>query len=80
MPDNSITPAWVKDAVFYQIFPDRFAKSNKIPKPNYLETWDSPPTIHGFKGGDLRGVLERLDYLQELGINAIYLNPPKAIC
>ena len=75
MTDNSNIPAWVKDAVFYQIFPDRFAKSEKVPKPNHLEQWDSPPTINGFKGGDLRGVFERLDYLQELGINAIYLNP-----
>jgi cyclomaltodextrinase len=70
-----ITPEWVKDAVFYQIFPDRFARSERVPKPSNLEEWDSPPTIHGFKGGDLLGVAERLDYLQELGITAIYLNP-----
>ena len=68
-------PDWVKDAVFYQIFPDRFAKSEKLVKPSNLEPWDSPPTFHGFKGGDLQGILERLDYLQDLGINAIYLNP-----
>lgn len=69
------TPDWVKDAVFYQIFPDRFARSDRVPKPNNLEPWDSPPTPYGFKGGDLRGVLERLDYLQDLGVNAIYFNP-----
>lgn len=69
------TPDWVKDAVFYQIFPDRFAKSSKLKKPSHLESWDSNPTINGFKGGDLLGVLENLDYLQDLGINAIYLNP-----
>lgn len=69
------TPDWVKDAVFYQIFPDRFAKSERVPKPNNLEPWDSPPTLYGFKGGDLRGVLEHLDYLQDLGVNAIYFNP-----
>jgi neopullulanase len=40
-----------------------------------LEAWDSPPTVHGFKGGDLYGVLERLDYLQDLGVNALYLTP-----
>lgn len=69
------TPDWVKDAVFYQIFPDRFAKSDRVPKPNNLEPWESPPTLYGFKGGDLRGVLEHLDYLQDLGVNAIYFNP-----
>ncbi|MCZ7546585.1 MAG: glycoside hydrolase family 13 protein [Anaerolineae bacterium] len=70
-----VTPEWVKDAVFYQIFPDRFAKSEAVPKPANLEAWDAPPTAQGFKGGDLRGVLEHLDYLEALGINAIYLNP-----
>jgi len=72
---NPTTPDWVKDAVFYQIFPDRFARSERVPKPSNLEPWDSPPTTHGFKGGDLLGVMERLDYLQELGITAIYFNP-----
>lgn len=69
------TPEWVKDAVFYQIFPDRFAKSNRVLKPNNLEAWDSPPTVHGYKGGDLYGVLEHLDHIQELGCNAIYFTP-----
>ena len=68
------TPSWVKDAIFYQIYPDRFAKSNKLPDIGF-EAWDSAPTHHGFKGGDLYGVIEKLDYLQDLGINAIYFNP-----
>ena len=69
------TPAWVRDAIFYQIFPDRFASSERVPKPGVLEPWDAPPTNHGFKGGDLRGIAERLDYLEDLGITAIYLTP-----
>ena len=69
------TPAWLRDAVFYQIFPDRFAKSDKVKKPANLQAWDSPPTPYGFKGGDLVGVIENLDYLQDLGITAIYFNP-----
>ena len=69
------TPAWVRDAVFYQIFPDRFAASERVPKPGALEPWDSPPTTHGFKGGDLLGIAERLPYLEDLGVNAIYLTP-----
>ena len=75
------TPDWVKDAIFYQIFPDRFAKSSRfsengyLPKPTNLQPWGSTPTYHGFQGGDLLGVSEKLAYLQDLGINAIYLNP-----
>jgi cyclomaltodextrinase len=68
-------PAWVKDAIFYQIFPDRFARSEKLTKPANLESWESLPTVRGFKGGDLLGILEHLDYLEDLGINAIYFNP-----
>ncbi len=70
------TPDWVQDSIFYQIFPDRFAKSRRNPSGNLpFEAWDSAPTSHGFKGGDLYGVAEKLDYLKNLGITAIYLNP-----
>ena len=68
-------PDWVADAVFYQIFPDRFAASEKWPKPTNLEDWAAPPTHHGYKGGDLLGVIEKLDWLTELGVNAVYFNP-----
>jgi cyclomaltodextrinase len=70
-----VTPDWVKDAIFYQIFPDRFARSPTVTKPSNLEPWDSLPTRHGFKGGDLPGVVEHLEYLLDLGITAIYFNP-----
>ncbi len=70
------TPDWLRDAVFYQIFPDRFAKSERVRRDGVkLEPWDTPPNPYGFKGGDLYGVIERLDYLVDLGINAIYFNP-----
>src|SRR5947207_2212504 len=69
------TPDWVRDAVFYQIFPDRFARSPLVKKPRNLESWDSPPTNHGYKGGDLLGVADHLDHLAELGVNAIYFTP-----
>jgi len=72
-------PDWVKDAVFYQIFPDRFAKSQRLPGKIFqsipLEPWETAPTLQGYKGGDLWGVMEKLDYLQDLGINAIYFTP-----
>ncbi len=69
------TPDWVKDAIFYQIFPDRFAKSAKVSKSSNLEDWDSSPTPHGYKGGDLYGVIEHLDHLEKLGVTAIYFCP-----
>ncbi|MEB3357874.1 MAG: alpha-amylase family glycosyl hydrolase [Synechococcales bacterium] len=73
------TPDWVKHAVFYQIFPDRFARTTAhpktIPMQVPLEDWHSPPTLQGYKGGDLWGVAEKLDYLQDLGINAVYFTP-----
>jgi len=69
------TPAWVRDAVFYQIFPDRFAGSSRVPKPGPLEPWDAPPTNYGFKGGDLLGIVEHLDHIESLGVNALYLTP-----
>ncbi|KYC37923.1 alpha-amylase [Scytonema hofmannii PCC 7110] len=73
------TPDWVKHAVFYQIFPDRFAKSKQLRKrllrSASWEDWEAMPTLQGYKGGDLWGVMEQLDYLQDLGINAIYFTP-----
>lgn len=73
------TPDWVKHAVFYQIFPDRFAKSQqprkRLLKSASWEAWDDMPTLQGYKGGDLWGIIEQLDYVQDLGINAIYFTP-----
>lgn len=68
-------PDWVQDAVFYQIFPDRFANGDPSNDPSNVEPWGSPPTLWGFQGGDLRGVIQRLGYLEDLGVTALYLNP-----
>ncbi|MCM3629512.1 alpha-glycosidase [Paenibacillus glycanilyticus] len=68
-------PAWVKDAVFYQIFPERFAKNDPSLNPEKIEAWGGKPTPTNFFGGDLQGVLDHLDYLAELGINAVYFTP-----
>lgn len=69
-------PYWVQDAIFYQIFPDRFAShaAASSESPGRLP-WGSPPDPWTFQGGDLRGIIEKFDYLLDLGINAIYLNP-----
>jgi cyclomaltodextrinase len=69
------TPDWVQDAVFYQIFPDRFANGEPSRDPLNVQPWGEAPTLWHFQGGDLRGVMQRFDYLLDLGINAIYLNP-----
>ena len=73
------TPDWVKNAVFYQIFPDRFARGTTTAKGQWqaskYEGWDATPTYQGYKGGNLWGVIEKLDYLKDLGINAIYFTP-----
>ncbi len=69
------TPEWVKHAVFYQIFPERFDNGDPTNDPENVQPWGTPPTFSNFMGGDLRGILNRLDYLIDLGITAIYLTP-----
>lgn len=68
-------PTWVKNAIFYQIFPDRFYNGDPTNDPENVQTWGSKPDIWNFQGGDLKGIIKKMDYLVELGINAIYLNP-----
>lgn len=68
-------PSWVQDAIFYQIFPDRFNNGSKENDPVNVLPWNANPTNNGFQGGDLRGIIDRMYYLVDLGINAIYLNP-----
>lgn len=84
-------PEWLGKAVFYQIFPDRFANGDpgNDPRPEEYEyrgqrpktyPWEAPPDDGQFfplvfYGGDLPGIASRLDYLADLGVNSIYLNP-----
>ncbi len=68
-------PYWVQDAIFYHIFPDRFFNSQQFNDPVNIQPWGSEPTVRGFQGGDLRGIISKLDYLLELGVTALYLNP-----
>jgi cyclomaltodextrinase / maltogenic alpha-amylase / neopullulanase len=68
-------PPWVQDAIFYQIFPDRFANGDRTNDPSKVAAWGDLPTRTNFFGGDLQGIMDHLDYFQELGINAIYLTP-----
>jgi neopullulanase len=77
MSEEPVTPQWVRHAVFYQIFPDRFARSEteRLPAGVTVKPWGAPPEKQGFQGGNLRGIAERLPYLEDLGVNALYLNP-----
>ena len=84
------TPDWAKGAVFYQIYVDRFCNGdpgNDVLTNEYqyigdksvrVEDWDKYPAAMGvreFYGGDLQGVLDKMDYLQDLGVDVIYFNP-----
>ncbi|MFW0766125.1 maltodextrin glucosidase [Trabulsiella odontotermitis] len=79
LPDHG--PQWVAEQVFYQIFPDRFARSRsrQSARDITLRDWDEPLTAEGagstFYGGDLDGISEKLPYLKTLGVTALYLNP-----
>jgi glycosidase len=68
-------PAWVKDAVFYQIFPERFANGDPKNDPEDVVRWESIPESNSFFGGDLQGIRDHIPYLKNLGINAVYLTP-----
>ena len=77
-------PRWIQSAVFYQIFADRFSKSSvkrEIPEWAVPREWDQLPkgkdqtTGVEFYGGDLPGVISKLDYLKELGVSALYFTP-----
>ncbi|MCB0877596.1 MAG: glycoside hydrolase family 13 protein [Thermoleophilia bacterium] len=70
-----VIPDWVKDAVFYQVFTDRFENGDMGNDPQGTVPWGSKPTIEQMQGGDLDGVAKRMGYLTELGVNALYFNP-----
>ncbi len=105
-PQSALDPDWARDAVFYQIFPERFRNGDPSNDPTRAsiemserapESWEISPwtgdwyaraewekemgegfydaVFHRRYGGDLQGVIDQLDYLEDLGINAIYFNP-----
>jgi len=75
MNKTSSTPEWVRDTIFYQVFLDRFANGDASNDPVPTAKWGSKPTVDNFFGGDLLGVMNHLDYLQDVGVNALYLTP-----
>ncbi|WP_317911103.1 glycoside hydrolase family 13 protein [Enterococcus faecium] len=74
--DRFTIPEWVKETVWYQIFPERFANGDKANDPEHTLPWGSKdPDREDFFGGDLQGVRDHLDYLTDLGVNGIYFCP-----
>ena len=71
------TPAWVNDTVWYQIFPDRFCNGDPSNDPENVVLWREHGSVTNEEcfGGDLAGIIDKLDYLQNLGINGLYLTP-----
>ncbi len=69
------TVEWMKNAVFYEIFVDRFNSADKKPEGYVTLKWGDKPTNKSFAGGDLRGIIKKLDYLKNLGVTALYLTP-----
>lgn len=73
--DLVVSPDWGKDAIVYNIFPDSFATSERyISKQPLQEEWNGR-IVHGKQGGTIRGILENLNYIADLGCNCIYMNP-----
>lgn len=76
--DVPVTPKWVNDTVWYQIFPDRFCNGDHSIDPDYVVPWrDSKKKVKNEEcfGGDFAGISSKLDYLKDLGITGIYLTP-----
>ena len=75
--DRFHAPEWVKQTVWYQIFPERFANGDKSNDPEETKEWNpaETPERQDFYGGDLQGVIDHLDHLTELGVNGIYFTP-----
>ncbi|MCI4168468.1 glycoside hydrolase family 13 protein [Bacillus spizizenii] len=74
--DTFQAPEWAKSTVWYQIFPERFANGREDLSPENALPWGSKdPDVNDFFGGDLQGIIDKLDYLEDLGVNGVYLTP-----
>jgi neopullulanase len=74
--DGLRVPAWASDVCWYQIFPERFCNGDPDISPNEIENWKTgTPKPRSFFGGDLRGIIKKLPYIQKLGVTGLYLTP-----
>ena len=75
--DESVTPAWVNDTIWYQIFPERFCNGDPSNDPEGTLPWREKGSVTNqeFFGGDLQGIINKLDYIKGLGVSGLYLTP-----
>jgi len=73
--DLFIVPQWANESIVYQIFPERFYNGDKTIDPENVKPWDSKVDRETMLGGDLRGIIDKLDYIEDLGVNTIYMTP-----
>ena len=73
--ERHYVPDWIFGGVMYQIFPERFNSGDSDLNPETVVPWGSQPKRLEFQGGDLYGIVNKLDYIQKLGVNILYLNP-----
>jgi len=67
------SPTWIEESVVYQIFPDRFRRGKKLKAKNNFMNQNEEPNFYGFFGGDLYGIIDSLEYLENMGITCISL-------
>ncbi len=68
-------PYWAKGAVVYEIFVDRFFNGDRSNDPPFTSSWGDKPTYDNFFGGDLNGIIDKVGYLKDLGVNVLYTTP-----
>ena len=75
--DIPVTPAWVNDTIWYQIFPERFCNGDPTINPEGTLPWRERGSVNNqeFFGGDLQGIVNKLDYIRDLGVSGVYLTP-----
>lgn len=75
--DVSVTPNWVNETIWYQIFPERFCNGDHSIDPEGTLPWRNSGSVTNaeFFGGDLQGIINKLDYIRDLGVSGLYLTP-----
>ena len=69
------SPEWAKGIIYYQIFPERFCDGDITNNPAGYDAWGTLPTRENYMGGDLKGICDKVEYLEKLGVECLYLTP-----